>query len=64
MIKYDNNHVITGCDDGYLRFVEFSPNRIRDLIGSHESPDDENEKIEIFGMSISHCNNIIGTRLI
>lgn len=58
MINYDEDHLISGCDDGYLRLVEIAPNRIRDLIGFHEL---DNDKIPILGMDISNCRNIIGT---
>ena len=54
----DGEHVITGCDDGYLRLVQFAPNRVRDLISYHEI---DNDKIPILGMAKSHCGEIIGT---
>ncbi len=52
MINFSDDHVISGCEDGYLRLVQFAPNRVKDLIGFHEV---DGEKSEILGVKMSCC---------
>ena len=42
MLKIDENTIITGAEDGYLRGVGVYPNKILTLLGKHSDDDDEN----------------------
>jgi WD40 repeat protein len=58
MVKIDENTVITGSEDGYLRGVSIGPNKILSLLTPHS----EGEEIEpITRISKSRDSNIIAT---
>ncbi len=40
MIKLDENTILTGAEDGFLRGVSIYPNKIIKILGNH-SEDDE-----------------------
>lgn len=41
MIKYDEDTVITGCEDGLIRAVSVLPNRVISILGDPLDTDDE-----------------------
>lgn len=43
MVKYDENMVITGCEDGLIRAVSVLPNRIVAILGDPVEEEGENE---------------------
>ena len=58
MIKLDENTVLTGSEDGYLRGVSIYPNQIINILGNH-SEDDEHFPIQ--KISLSHCKNFVAS---
>lgn len=53
--KYDESTLITGCGDGSIRVVKFSPNNIAGVIGQHGS----NDSIE--KVAIGHDLSVLGS---
>mmetsp|Transcript_15112 Transcript_15112/g.12826 ORF Transcript_15112/g.12826 Transcript_15112/m.12826 type:complete len:144 (+) Transcript_15112:509-940(+) len=51
MIKIDENTIITGAEDGYIRGVSIGPNKILSYLGNHADGD---EVEGISKMSLSH----------
>jgi len=49
-IKLDENTVLTGSEDGYIRAVSISPNKVLNYVGNH-SESDEIEPITRLAMS-------------
>jgi hypothetical protein len=41
MIKYDEDTLITGCEDGLIRAVSVLPNRISAILGDPLDADEE-----------------------
>jgi len=58
MIKLDENTILTGSEDGYLRGVSIYPNQIINILGNH-SEDDEHFPIQ--KISLSHCRNFVAS---
>jgi len=56
-IKINENTLITGCDDGFLRGVGLFPNGIVKVLGQHE----EDEQLPITGLSMAHCQRIVAS---
>lgn len=57
MIKLDENTLITGAEDGFVRGVSVYPNKVVATLGQHE----EDEHFPITKISISHCRNFIAS---
>ena len=58
MIPFSEDMVLTGCEDGYARLVQFSPNRILSLAACHDASGDPSE---ILGLDVSHCGRILAS---
>ena len=58
MIKLDENTILTGSEDGFLRGVSIYPNKIVSVLGNH-SEDDEHFPIQ--KISLSHCRNFVAS---
>ncbi len=56
-IKLDENTLITGAEDGFVRGVSVYPNQIVATLGQHE----ENQNFPIQRLSISHCRNFLAS---
>lgn len=59
MVKYDENTVITGSEDGLLRAVSVLPNRILAILGDPLDTDDE--VFFIRKVSVSHCKTYVAS---
>jgi WD repeat-containing protein 55 len=57
MIKYDEDTVITGCEDGLIRAVSILPNRIVAILGDPIDTDDEIFHIQ--KVSLSHDKQLL-----
>jgi hypothetical protein len=58
MLKIDENTIVTGSEDGYLRAVSIYPNSIVSIIGKHS--EDENV-FPIFKLARSHCGYFLAS---
>jgi WD40 repeat protein len=56
-IKVDENTVICGSEDGFLRGISVLPNKILQMLGQHE----EEENFPIQSLSLSHCHNFVAS---
>jgi len=54
-VKIDENTILTGSDDGFLRGVSIYPNSILSVLGTHA--DDVKESFPIEKLAISRCKN-------
>ena len=59
MVKYDENTVITGGEDGLIRAVGVLPNRILAILG--DPLDTEDEVFEIQKVTLSHCKTLLAS---
>lgn len=59
MIKYDEDIVITGCEDGILRAVSILPNKVISILG--DPLDAEDEVFGITKISISHDRMLVAS---
>lgn len=59
MVKYDENTVITGGEDGLIRAVSVLPNRILAILGDPLDTDDEVFYIQ--KISLSHCKKFVAS---
>lgn len=58
MIKYDEDTVITGGEDGLIRAVSILPNRILAILGD---PLDQDEGFHIQAVTISHDRKLVAS---
>ena len=58
MIKLDENTILTGSEDGFLRGVSIYPNKIINILGNH-SEDDEHFPIQ--KIALSGCRNFVAS---
>lgn len=58
IVKLDENTILTGSEDGFLRGVSIYPNKIISILGNH-SEDDEHFPIQ--KISLSHCKNFVAS---
>lgn len=58
ILKIDENTVLTGGEDGYLRAVSVYPNQIIQIIGKHSEDD---QLFPIFKVAKSRCSQFIAT---
>jgi hypothetical protein len=57
-LKIDENTVITGSEDGYIRGVSVGPNKVLNYLGNHS----DNDEIEaITKMALSHDQKYVAT---
>ena len=59
MIKYDEDTVITGCEDGLIRAVSVLPNRIISILG--DPLDTGDEIFHIQKVTLSHDKNLLAS---
>ena len=59
MVKYDENTLITGGEDGLLRAVSVLPNRIIAILG--DPLDTDEEVMFIQKVSVSHCGQFLAS---
>lgn len=59
LVKYNEDHVLTGGEDGFLRAFSFYPNQIAANFGAHA--DDLDEAYPILGVGVSHCRKFAAT---
>lgn len=59
MIKYDEDTVITGCEDGLIRAVSVLPNRVISILG--DPIDTEDEVFHIQRVTLSHDKNLLAS---
>ena len=59
MIKYDEDLIITGCEDGLIRAVSVLPNKIVSILGDALDPSEETFGIQ--KLSLSHDNNLLAS---
>merc|ERR1712004_213233 len=59
MVKYDENTVITGGEDGLIRAVSVLPNRILAILG--DPLDTEDEIFNIQKVTLSHCRTLLAS---
>lgn len=59
MVKYDENTVITGGEDGLIRAVSVLPNRVLAILG--DPLDTEEEIFHISNVTLSHCKTLLAT---
>mmetsp|Transcript_18482 Transcript_18482/g.31636 ORF Transcript_18482/g.31636 Transcript_18482/m.31636 type:complete len:299 (+) Transcript_18482:239-1135(+) len=59
MIKYDDDTVITGCEDGLIRAVSVLPNKIISILG--DPLDTEDEVFHIQKLSLSHDRKFVAS---
>ncbi|EGR27280.1 WD repeat protein [Ichthyophthirius multifiliis] len=57
MIKLDENTLITGGEDGFVRGVSVFPNKQLQILGEHE----EDDNFPITKIALSHCKNILAS---
>ncbi|KAL4510506.1 hypothetical protein ABPG72_004660 [Tetrahymena utriculariae] len=57
MIKLDENTLITGSEDGFVRGVSVYPNKQLQILGQHE----EDENFPITKLSLSHCRKFLAS---
>ena len=62
--KYDENNIFTACEDGFIRYVSISPNKIKHIVVDNfesEIPNNfENKKFkEVNCLSIGECKLIL-----
>jgi len=54
MVKYDEDTIITGCEDGLIRAVSVLPNRIVAILGDPVEEEGENDGFFIQKVTLSH----------
>jgi hypothetical protein len=59
MVKYDENTLITGGEDGLIRAVSVLPNRILAILG--DPLDTEDEIFNIHKVTLSHCKTFVAS---
>ena len=57
MIKYNENLVITGCEDGLMRAVSVLPNRIVAILG--DPLDEDDDTFGIHKLTLSHDKQLL-----
>lgn len=58
LVKYDENTLIAGCEDGWVRFYGLSPMKFR-VFENHA--EDIEEAMSISALSISNCRKILAS---
>eukprot|EP01015_Nassula_variabilis_P021686 TRINITY_DN3890_c0_g1_i6.p3 TRINITY_DN3890_c0_g1~~TRINITY_DN3890_c0_g1_i6.p3 ORF type:complete len:103 (+),score=23.63 TRINITY_DN3890_c0_g1_i6:155-463(+) len=58
MVKVDENTVLTGAEDGFLRGVGIQPNKILKVLGKHA---DEDENFPVQSVAVSRCKRFAAT---
>ena len=56
MVKFDENLLITGCEDGLIRVVQVHPNRISSIIGGDVDPED---LVPLSALSLSYDKKLL-----
>jgi WD40 repeat protein len=59
MIKYDEDTIITGCEDGLIRAVSVLPNKIISILGDPLDGDDE--VFHIQKITLSHDRKLLAS---
>ena len=59
MVKYDENTVITGGEDGLIRAISVLPNRVLALLG--DPLDTEDEIFPVQKATLSHCKTLLAS---
>jgi WD repeat-containing protein 55 len=59
MIYYDDDTVITGCEDGLIRAVSVLPNKILAILG--DTIDQEDSVFNIQKVALSHDKNLLAS---
>ena len=61
MVKYDENTLITGCEDGLIRAVSVLPNRIVAVLGDPLEDEGENDGFHIQKVTLSHDKYLLAS---
>ena len=59
MVKYDENTLITGGEDGLIRAVSVLPNRVLAILG--DPLDTEDEVFHVQKITLSHCKTLVAS---
>jgi WD40 repeat protein len=60
MIEYNENILITGSEDGWVRFCNIHPNTVA-VFEQHEEDSDDPYEFPILKISLSHCKNYLAS---
>lgn len=60
MVKFDEDTLITGSEDGWVRFCGLHPNRVA-VFEPHEEEADDNQDFPILKVSLSHCRRFLAS---
>ena len=56
-MKIDENTLVSGCEDGFLRGVSIYPSKMLQTLGQHE----EEDHFPIQSLSLSHCRRFMAS---